>query len=90
MLPFFAITFGIYLLPDILIFLTELTAILFGYHVYTNEGSDIAIVLKGGVQLEDCWLEHVPKLRYLRFVTTPLAAMLMIGPLYAIISGLVA
>jgi hypothetical protein len=88
MLPFFAVAFGIYLLSDILIFLTEITAILFGYHVYTDEGRDVAIVLKNRIQLEDCWLEHVPKLRHLRYITTPFAAMLMIGPLYAIVNGL--
>lgn len=84
MIPFFVVAFGIFLLSDILIFLTECTAILVGYHVYTDKGSDVAIVIKNRVQLEGNWLEHVPKLRYLRFVTTPLTLAMLAARLHAV------
>ncbi len=72
-----------FFLPEILIFVTEIAAIVFGYHVYTNEGSDVSIVLKDGVQLEDSPLEHLPKLRHLRSVTLPLTVALLAARLYA-------
>ena len=85
MIPFFVVALGIFLLSETLIFLTECAAILVGYHMYTDEGSNVAIVIKNRVRLEGCWLEHVPKLRYLRVVTTPLTLALLATRLYAIL-----
>jgi hypothetical protein len=72
----------LFFLPDILIFLTELTAIAFGYHIYTNDDSDTSIVFKNRIQLKGCWLEHTPKLGKLRIITTPLTVILLLGRLY--------